>query len=347
MTDATWVEPELPGMPPHDGADHRPDCYREGDKTIVRASRLGGCTRALIAAGMGLGAEAPPAKIRGAWEESAALEGEVIARGLDWAKEGMKLQTKLLNPSTRTDAAGHPLKAMGGQWGFDVAVGYNTFVRGHVDGVAAVYARHLTESPDVSHVVVEAKAFGDDYYRKWLDGGFESFPEYEAQWDLYRYASGLPGLYVVGHKSKDGKTITEVDVLWDPDPVDVNRITSLLGKARLVAMAVEKGELPETCDARMWPCPFWYLHAEDEELEEIDDDGGFLTLLVENYKTMLDHRKEMEEEIRFTKAKIVEMVGMKKGRVGGYKVNVYASEHPASTREVKAYTSTTVKVEEL
>lgn len=343
MTDLTWVEPELPGMPHTDVADHRPDCYREGDKIIVRASRLGGCTKALIAAGLDLWADQPPAKIKGAWAESAALEGEVIARGLAWAHEGMKLQTKLLNPRVGTDAAGHPLRAMEGQWGFNLAVGYNTFVRGHVDGIAQVYARHATESPDVKYFVVEAKAFGDDYYKKWLDGGFESFPEYEAQWDLYRYASGLPGLYVVGHKQ--GGKIVDVDCLWDPDPVDETRITGLLGRARLVSLAVEKGELPEKCDVRMWPCPFWAMHEEAEELDEIED--TLIVAMIESYRELLDQKKALDEEIKFAKTQIVEQVGMRKARAGGYKINIYTSEHQEQTRTVKAYTSTTVKVEQL
>jgi hypothetical protein len=340
MTDVSWVEPELTGMPPSHEADHRPDAYMENGRLVLRASSLGGCTKSLIAAGMGLQAEQPPAKIKGAWEESAALEGEVIARGLDWLHDVHRLKAKLLNPNTRTDNAGHVFKPVGGQWAFDLLVGQGVMIRGHIDGLAASYERH-TSSPDMPRFVIEAKAFGDEYWKKWLDKGFDAFPEYEAQWAMYRHAGGLPGLYVVGHK-ENGK-ITEVDCFVDEESINRDLIIELLRKAKYVAAEVEADALPETCDVKMWPCPMWWLH-EDDEWEK--DDDPELENMVADYKaTMIDH-KTTQDYLKELKAAIAERVGAKKVKAGKWKVHVYHSEYPATTREVKAYSTTTVKVEE-
>ena len=337
----SWVEPELAGMPSGHEADHRPDAYWEGEQLILRASSLGGCSKAIIAAGMGLAAEAPPAKIRGAWAESAALESEVIAKGLDWAWAELGVKFKLLDPKVGTDRAGHPLKPMEGQWGFDMPVGENVRLRGHVDGIGASYMKR-NDAEDLKMVVIEAKAFGDDYWGKWKDTEFESFPSYELQWTAYRMASELPGLYVVGHK-RDGKII-EVDVgLWER-PVPTHAAGKLLGRAKIIANRIKADNLPDECDISQWPCPMWYLHAEEEQLDDLDPE---VEGLAEEYRQLQLLIKADQDRLKVLKQLLIDKVGMRKGKAGKWRVNVYASEYPEKTRTTKAYTATTVRIEEL
>ncbi len=345
-----WVEPELPDMPQavvgHE-PDHRPNVYQDGSRLVFRASSLGHCDKSLIAAGLGEEGSEPPASIRGKWDESQGLEAEVIRQGLEWAHEVLGMKAKLLQPNIRADAAGlGNLKPMGGQWGFDLTLPSDVAIRGHLDGAALVYESKEGWSPGAKRFVIEAKAYGDDYWDAYRNNpDSPKFVDNWVQWDLYRYMSGLPGLYIVGHKQK-GKII-DVSCKWHEYPVNEQRITDLAMRAMALTKQIRAGELPETCSRTMWPCPFWWMHegVEVEQLDEIED--AELEQMLTNYAEWQVLLKNAQTETKDLKQAIAERVGSKKAKVGKWRVNVYHSEYPAKTVERKAYSSTTVKVEAL
>lgn len=328
--DDGWVEPELPGM---GGvvADHSPDCYVEGDTLILRPSSLNRCTRSLVAQGMGMEGSAPPAKLIDRMDESAKLEAELLRKGLgSW--ELVPLGTRMRGVDG--------LSISHGQWAVTLDIGRGVRVRGHLDGLAWC--------PSVVHVV-EGKAPGPSMHKDFMKRNREAttvdwtgFEGWAWQISAYMWATKRPAVYVVGKKSEDGKRIEETDVYFVPTPPI--GLAQIRGKAALIAMLVRQGKIPETCDKKDWPCPMWWLHEDvDEQLEMVTDEND--RFFIDHYWRTKRQLEIVQQELKDMKPILLERLGTGKKRAGEYTVNIWHTEVPAGTREVKAYTSTTVKIE--
>lgn len=237
-----------------------PIAYTEGKKTVIRASAIGGCTKALVAARMGYQGVSPPGWLQGKFDESSELEWEV----------GERAQESIGYPVMR------PEESRGAglvEW----SVGKNIVVRGHVDGWVAV---------GWPYQVFEAKALGKDLFGKWKSKGMEAFPYYAAQLTVYMKALETGAYFVVLNKDTG-----EVD--WEF--FEKEEYPYSLGELRVKALAVAKEEdLPEVCDVDMGiVCPFPYLHTNgDEEGEEMWDK---LRTLAEEYHEVREKAKWYEE----------------------------------------------------
>lgn len=345
--DVPHVEPELPGISGDQGhvADHRPDCYVEGEKIVIRASSIGSCTRRLIGQGLGMDGEAPPAKIVGKWNESAALEDAVLAAGKKAIEEGTRCRYKRLEVTELTAPGGiaSPMRPYQGQWEFDWEIGERAVLRGHLDELVSIYEQE--RGGYLGKAFIEAKAFGDSYWEKWLKSGWDAFPGYAWQFSACSHALGLPGWMVVAHKI-DGE-IAEVDVRWVEQGDTPVRRGQLMARVVGVAGAVARGEMPDACDQKDWPCPLWYLHEDvQEELVEVEDPA--IVEVAREYLGLKDDAAKIKSRMDEIRGLLFEE--LEKGvkyNAGGVRVLLSEAVMEEQTRTVKAHTRKTLKVEEV
>lgn len=202
-------------------ADSRPSVYLEGDRTVFRASALGGCIRALVAARLGY--DPLP------FDEAAELrmgEGNLHEPAIvAWLEQ---------KGWTVTDQ----------QREVELTVAGTIVIRGHIDGNG-----RLTGPTRL----VEIKAMGRDPYRRWVVDRFASNERYAWQVSTYMHALDLPGLFVV--KNRDSG---EVDVLEvDKPPVSLAKIKARVVQVEAIA---RRGDFPDCDTDYTWNCPYRFLH---------------------------------------------------------------------------------------
>lgn len=222
--------------------DDRGNVYREGDRTIYRASGLGGCVRALVAERMGYEPLPYPEWIQQRFGEGNLHEGDILRRaqatvGVEWAENGHpddQPEIELEIPPWDSEGLDHLI------------------VRGHCDGVG--YVQGLP-------YIIEAKALSAGEFIRWLKEGFEGFKRYA--WQLSCYMIGVSpnepyqGLFVVKDRNSG-----DIDFTWVKEPpYSFAEITARVHESE--RMAAEQW-LP-TCDISMYPCPFSFLHEDEDD----------------------------------------------------------------------------------
>lgn len=282
------------------GADHRANVYVEPrDESdgglydeitgvtglvVYRASSLGhGCIRSLVASRMGVDEEAPPDWLLERYDEGTVSEGVILNRAFDrggdvdmpvgdWKMLSAADASSYLRRLGSEDQFPHcrvEMRDTTGQFTYEIPCGKGIVIRGHLDGVAELFAQKIAKGP-VSlgrRANVEVKALGESMLADWKRKGIEAFPGYAWQVSLGMYALGgkdaLPTLMLVGEKLVDGKGedrefkgIGGIDtVLIEEMPVGIGKIKARV--AKIEAMA--RGELP-ACDKNAYPCPHYFLH---------------------------------------------------------------------------------------
>lgn len=244
-------------------ADHRPDVYVDGDRVIYRASALGGCLRALVAARLGYD--------RLPFDDQAELR---MAEG------------NLHEPAIVASLEDGGWTVVDQQREVELVIGDRLVVRGHIDGVGAEAASDPAR-------VVEIKAMGEEPFKKWMASGFASNPRYAWQISTYMAATGLAGVMVVKNRNSGAIIV---------DPVDEAPIPAAQIKARVarVEAIARTGELPD-CDTDLsWGCPFRYLHddADKAMLPVEDDEVDALAAVYDRARTMATQADAMKKTAR-------------------------------------------------
>jgi hypothetical protein len=241
-----------------DQADHRADVYVEGERTIYRASALGGCVRALVAARTGYTPVAPTDKQRRYMAEGVLHEPAVVGwlEAEGWAMGRTQDQVEL-------EVAGH------------------LTVRGHTDGVGTRAG---------SERVVEIKAPGQDTWKKFVSQGIKASRRYEWQLSVYMHALGLPGLFVAKNRNTGEVHVIEVD---EP-PIG---LTAIKARVIKVEAAAARGDLM-ACDPMAYPCGFYYLHDEQEMFPEqtMDEALDAICETVDRFRVMEAQGKAGRQE---------------------------------------------------
>lgn len=207
-------------------SDDRPSVYVEGDRTVFRASALGGCLRALVAARLGY----TPLP----FDEASELrmgEGNLHEPAiLSWleADQGWMVGRR--------------------QEELEVLVGQRLVIRCHPDGVAV--------RRDDSRVA-EAKAMGADPFKRWVTEGFSAFDRYAWQMSVEMLSADLPGLFVVKNRNTGEHHVTLVDEM----PVPAAKIKARVAQVEAIA---QRGDFPDCDTAYLWNCPYRYLHDQKE-----------------------------------------------------------------------------------
>lgn len=228
--------------------DDRPNTYVEGDMVIYRASSTGNCIRGLAASRIGYDPTDHPEWLLAKFAEGNANEPRI----LEMVEAGGVYKL--------VDAANHGFTVVGGQVEVEVGIGSTIKVRGHLDGIAV-------ELETGELVGVEGKALGKSFRAKYEKSGIMAFPYYATQLSLYMTATGLPFLFALGWKDKDG-VVQEVHIeKFDVPPVSLGAVKARIAK---VERAKVRNELP-ACDQDQYPCQFFYLH-DDKDNEVVDSD---------------------------------------------------------------------------
>ena len=300
--------------------DDRANAYHEGDVLVLRASSFGSCPTALIAAGQGIEGEPPPAWLQVKFDEGNKNEPVILdwltGKKPEWrdgsgAPLGVSLRDPLLDTSYRDLGTGMTRAADDRQFTMEWEILPDVVIRGHLDGIGQVYVTGV-EGVELGPIVVEAKAFGDALWDKWIRHGVSSMEGYAMQLSLYMIASGLPALFVVGHKDKAGDVF---EVRMEHVAAPLVGLGKIKKRAKVIFDGVESGVLPAGCDKYDYPCPYYKLHPPGETVWDFSDpspdDAAMvkrLDLLALNMELMKEADAEQKKEKDQIKAEMLDIV---------------------------------------
>lgn len=299
--------------------DDRGSVYEDHDgKLVFRASALGGCMSSLVRHGLGMTPEPFPASMYDRFEEGNVAEPVMLA-WLNSPSGGWKIWDE------------HDLEVFAGtnngrmqylddkaQVEFDIPVGNKAVIRVHPDSIATCFLLNpdaKKKYPDLTtgtKAVVEVKAFGPDYYKKYKREGLDGFAFYKYQVSVEMAATGLPCLFGVGQKNEEG-VVTDDKIEWeliDTPPIPLPKLKLRVMKT---VSAIEAGEIPE-CDQAMYPCGFWQEHDTvsessvwfKEPVAVLTKDNSQVDVVqVDKWATVYSEVLEAEKKLKETKAEAV------------------------------------------
>ncbi len=269
-------------------SDNRPPRYVETaddgtERVIYRASSLGMCDKVFVALAMGYDPRSHPAWFQEILDEG--TENEQVIREMYEQKTGREV----LGVGRVVE-----MEIMDGVW-----------VRGSIDG----HSDDL-ESLEVYPQLEEYKKVRDSGWMRYLRSGVEFQANYPMQTAFYQYALGeqygidyVPMAFTGGHYVHDEKTdtwsITETYTHHYPDPaVPLLAIKKRIAKLqRLISETEAVGDLP--CSTKMYPCPFYYLHDDDDEVEPpTRPSDDILNPLVVEFAELEPRRLELGRELK-------------------------------------------------
>lgn len=273
----------------------KPIVYEEEStgQIIYRASALGGGMGALVAARMGMDQISPPRWLQKKFDESSALEDDIIEMFLD-----EKIVHGPANQAVKEDVLREP----------EVALRYtdNIYIIGHCDGLVP-----STTFNDVGFGI-EVKALGPDYMKKFHKHGVWLNDAYPMQLSIYMHAADKPFYFVVYDKEND-------EVNWQyysEPPIPIEDIHSIIQQ---VEDHYEAGTMPERCGCSGGYCPFSYLH--EDEFTLVGESDENLDALVEEYDRCREAEKRKKSVAKKINA-VLEAKGQKKVETYGYKVTM-------------------------
>lgn len=306
----------------------------DGTETVVYgASGIGSCPVALYYDRSGVTPEPPPQWLQDAYDQGNDNEDTILE---------MLQQRTPFTLLDLGDLVGYGYQM--GEYDEDRQVDYSrqvrveakvlpgVIVRAHLDGIAMlrVIPEGWTREQDTTdkRFIVEVKALGDTLWERWKKVGINIIPSYPWQVSAQMKGAGLPCVFVVGHKNKEGR-VFEIDYrIIDEPPVKWMEVIKKIGK-------VEKGDVDDGCPLPlMYPCPYYPLHDPDavaggsRELVVLDDTNTTQTertLLIslgeeyERHKAAEAHHKDLKSKAAANVAKWFDDHHMKGGVVkAGY-----------------------------
>jgi hypothetical protein len=269
---------------------------------VYRASAVGSCLRALVAALLG-------------YEEQRFAKAEKIL--MQAAKEGNLHEQSILD-----ELHNQGWSIEGSQAPVSMRVIPGVLIRGHVDGFAA------HEKFSYEQMVVEAKTMSDDRFKTWKESGWQEFRKYAWQISAYMKATGLRGLYAIKNRNS-GELIT---FILDEPPVEWKTIRKHLLRAE---HAFLKDELPPCDDdlsaGEKFFCPYVHLHddaltsgEDDEDIPLLDDvTGAVVANLAEQHHDLsrkIKPLKGLEDRRREINKQLEPHVQSKKVKAGRFEV---------------------------
>lgn len=239
-----------------DEGDNRPNIYiEESGKVVYRASSLGDCFTSLVAYRLGMEPMSTP----------------------DWLQEkfdqGNENEPRILS---MLEAEGWTLNGQA-QEEIEIPVGTLAVIRSHIDETG-YHPEHGTR-------IIEAKAITENTLKVWERHGWAKFERYAMQVSIYMAALQLPLYFVLGIKDAEGVAQRLIGIEVDEPPVKVGMF-----KARVIKVekAAESGTLPD-CDGKaMYPCPFFYMHPDKTESDDMARDLGVEKGTVKKVRSVIE-----------------------------------------------------------
>jgi hypothetical protein len=279
----------------------RPDVYRDDSGTwVYRASSIGGCTRSLVAARLGIPSAPPPERLQATFEEGHRQEG-LIESYLE--SRGMPVMESQKTVRFRVDD--------------------DVLIVGHVDG--------FVNFPGHGKCVMEGKGLGKNYLQQYDEGGFEAMGvvgrKYKWQAAIYMHATGLPMVYVVRSKITGESRVTVMTV----PPVSEEEIYFKLGQIEAFA---KRDEFPP-CDAgcSAWTSFYWDIHDPDEDVVEAPE----LEPMLDTYLKLKEALEADQEVLKQLGDELKKSIGKGKTAAGPYTATVsHRTQRRPDVKKLKA-----------
>lgn len=341
--------PDTPDTPDQPVGDDRPSVYLEDidgtQHVIYRASAVGGCERALIAARIGAPRHPIPAVIQKAFDEGHAAEAAILDRFAADHADHLRL---LPNGGTQRQVA-IPVT-----WPRKAKASLPVLIRGSLDGLAI----GTTGEFKGEKIVVDAKAFATSTFDQMLRDPtkIKFWDHYITQQTVYARGVGANWAVLAIVEKIDGKVgvesrvhyhwinVTREQGRWDELVAIVRRVEQTVKK---IGGKIEAGQLgEEQKEVQATPCPCDYacqypqFHTTNDDTPEIQQRD------LDRYTEMLDidqRIRETEAQLKADKDRrkelavaLVDEYGQK-FRGQGFKVTWVRQEVAEQTRVVKAH----------
>lgn len=265
-----------------------------GDRVVYRASALGGCQKALIAARVGFDALEP--KVKPAFFEAGNKAED------DWFAAAAK--------TGRTFT--------GQQMEVTLQLTGNIAVVGHIDGLEIGKDRR-------GDWTIEVKSMSGNEWAKvnwqnvWAHPGLVQ--KYKWQMSVYILAREGRPLNAVFYNRDTGET--KEFLVKEP----WYTVDDVRARVLAIEVAAREADLPQLCDIPSYPCPYFYLH-EDQLPEELV--GPELQALAGQYYDAQQKEKVAKAVKDQTKLSLMKNLGVGKYESGEWKVTVYEARNPPS-----------------
>lgn len=275
---------------------------------IYRASALGGCTKALIASRLGYEPLPVSERTQLIFNEGNLHEEDVVARLRSDGYEIFNTQEQ------------HNLHVFG-----------DVYVQGHIDG--------MINHPDWrNYRLLEIKSMAQESFDSVVKHGWEApglMQKYKWQISAYMHMTSLEGRLVAKNRNRGNLHILDIERPF-------YNLSDIKQRVIFMEARVARGELPNTCDTSNFPCPFRYLHEEDDP--EVLEDAALLTL-AKFYKRVQAEEANVTAKLKVARKALRTGLGdRKKVELDGAKVTVYSAKNPPSW-DVKAMEKDGIEVE--
>lgn len=311
MEYARFDEPEKPVE-----RDDRPAVYVEGGKRIYRASQLGECARALVAAGLGM----EPAEPHEFMQRAAEFGAEHEAGILDYLHREYGFE--ILERQTQVE----------------LAVGSRYILRGHVDAIAI---NPWTKERQIIEIKTAAEsraadllaALGKNVYPHAF---VEKEPRYAFQLAVYMLKLKLTATYVIWPTFKqDGRLV----LAKSPELVQVEQPplswSAILRRIEKVERWITKGEFPPCDRSDGFFCSFRYLCERRPAEQVVADRMGEIDAWASAYRAAQQQRDQAEALMRQAREKLLELAG-NDSRLETARFRVAVSRFPRTSYDFKA-----------
>lgn len=281
----------------------RPPVYEVNGRAFYRASSLSLCTKALVAIRLGFQTMSPPPFMQVKFQEGHDAEPKILR--MVERDHGVRISTMQ-----------EPIAP--------IEVG-TSLITGTMDALGA-HDFH-------GACVIEAKAFAQSTWDKWHAQHWDAFPYYAWQVAIYHHATeGLPVAFSVYNKETG-----ELDVTWVTEPLV--SLAKIKAKVATVEALAKKGDPPESCDSKSWPCPTYYLCDQREVVLALGD--ARLNALATEFKAADEDLKRVKAVREKARELLLEAVGPDKKvtgdwtitpsevtNAGGVDYDRFAADHP-------------------
>lgn len=238
----------------------------------------------------------------------------------------------------------------------EMQCGPGAVVSGHIDGLMrgddvgdedgkyTAFLTHYNGFPTTQRMeipggfaVIDAKAFATSTWERWKSQAWEAFPYYAWQQVIYGLSVEAAGVIMaVYHKTDDevagGEATCDGELrieYWDLDKIGVTKVDIIKKVLQVERLAKEGPEaiFRDECSVRMFPCPFWSWHPEDDK-RKLATEG----MDVEVLATLAEARIDADRRVKQASAdkdaiddQIRAVTGGVEARLeaGGYPITVY------------------------
>ncbi len=270
-----------------------PMVYEGSSAIVYRASSLGFCDRALVAARLGYPALPPPAKLQQTFDAGHQAEAWAISSdgplNVRYAQDPVQLTIPGTDPPV--------------------------VLQGHLDG--------LKDLPPPLAVVVEIKSQSPDMYDRWTEDAWTTddlWVKYAWQVSVYMWAAG---------NARGGNAELDVVRVRRPGEGELYQYTvhhyarpfhsldEIYARVRSIEQYAREGQLPACDKGEQWGCPYMQLHDQREVV--MDDDLDDACRWYARAKADTKNAKAAEDEARRA---LLEVLGERKDVLtfGGYSV---------------------------